>query len=144
MFTTKSTISKFFVGAFAIIISVFLLYVIIYSLWSSYYKYLLRNNGEQVVATIIRKDNGRAQYDIDYDGIYYRRWITLSKKTYRQIQIGERFYALVLPDKLRYDHESGITPRCFTIILKPLPKSQQRIEEEKKRINNMYNSIAVH
>ena len=144
MFTTKSTISKFFVGALAIIISVFLLYVIIYSLWSSYYKYLLRNNGEQVVATIIRKDNGRAQYDIDYDGIYYRRWITLSKKTYRQIQIGERFYALVLPDKLRYDHESGITPRCFTIILKPLPKSQQRIEEEKKRINNMYNSIAVH
>ena len=144
MFTTKSTISIFFVGALAIIISVFLLYVIIYSLWSSYYKYLLRNNGEQVVATIIRKDNGRAQYDIDYDGIYYRRWITLSKKTYRQIQIGERFYALVLPDKLRYDHESGITPRCFTIILKPLPKSQQRIEEEKKRINNMYNSIAVH
>ena len=91
MFTTKSTISKFFVGAFAIIISVFLLYVIIYSLWSSYYKYLLRNNGEQVVATIIRKDNGRAQYDIDYDGIYYRRWITLSKKRIGKYKLEKDF-----------------------------------------------------
>lgn len=135
---SKKTISTYFVGALVVILAVFLSYVIIYLIWDSYYKYLLRNNGEQVVATIIRKDNGNAQYDIFYDGIYYRRWIGLSKRAYRQIQIGEKFHAMVLPDKLRYDHENGITPRCFTIILEPLPLCQQRIEEEKNRINNMY------
>ena len=123
-----------------VLLIVLISYAIIYSVWDGYYKYLLRNNGKQVVATIIDKDNGRAQYDIEYDGIYYRQWISLSKKAYRRIQIGERFYALVLPDKLQYDHESGITPRCFTIILEPLPESQQKIDEEKKRIINMYNN----
>ena len=97
----------------------------------------LAKRREQVVATIIRKDNGRAQYDIEYNGVYYRRWISLSKKAYRRIQIGDKFYALVLPDKLRYDHEGGITPRCFTIILEPLPESQQQIDEENKRIINL-------
>lgn len=140
MFPSKSTISKYFLDALLVFMAFFLSYVIIYLIWDGYYKYLFKRKGEQVVATIIRKDNGRAQYDINYDGIYYRRWITLSKKSYRQIQIGERFYALVLPDKLQYDHENGITPRCFTIILEPLPKCQQRIEEENNRIKNMYRS----
>ena len=139
MLPAKSTISYYFLCATLVLIIVLISYAIIYSVWDGYYKYLLRNNGEQAVATIIRKDNGRAQYDIEYNGIYYRRWISLSKKAYRRIQIGERFYALVLPDKLRYDHEGGITPRCFTIILEPLPESQQKIDEENKRIFNMYN-----
>ena len=139
MLRSKSTFSFYFLCAILVLLIVLISYAIIYSVWDAYYKYLLKNNGEQVVATIIRKDNGRAQYDIEYDGVYYRRWISLSKKAYRRIHIGESFYALVLPDKLQYDHEGGITPRCFTIILEPLPESQQKIDEEKKRIFNMYN-----
>lgn len=137
MLQSKYTISYYFVYALLVLIIMLISYAILYSVWDGYYKYLLRNNGEQVVATIIRKDNGRAQYDIEYNGVYYRRWISLSKKAYRRIQIGDKFYALVLPDKLRYDHEGGITPRCFTIILEPLPESQQQIDEENKRIINL-------
>jgi hypothetical protein len=140
MLRLKSISSEHFIVALLVFEAVLLSYAIIYLLWDSHYKYLLKNNGEQVVATIIRKDSGRAQYDIEYEGIYYRRWITLSKKAYRRILVGERFHALILPDKLQHDHEYGITPRCFTIILEPLPICEQRIEEEQIRINNMYNS----
>ena len=70
MLPAKSTISYYFLCATLVLIIVLISYAIIYSVWDGYYKYLLRNNGEQAVATIIRKDNGRAQYDIEYNGIY--------------------------------------------------------------------------
>lgn len=66
MLRAKSTISFYFLCAILVLLIVLISYAIIYSVWDGYYKYLLRNNGKQVVATIIRKDNGRAQYDIEY------------------------------------------------------------------------------
>lgn len=115
-----------------------LLYSCIYLVWNQYNNYLLKHKGQITVATIICKENGRAEYDIEYGGVYYRRWITLSKQAFRKITVGEQFYALFLPEKLKYDHENGITPRYFKIILKPLPYDEQTYLKETERIESMY------
>ncbi len=59
-------------------------------------------------------------------------------RAFRKITVGEQFYALFLPEKLKYDHENGITPRYFKIILKPLPYDEQTYLKEIERIESMY------
>lgn len=114
-------------------------YSAIYFVWARYYDYLLKREGQEVVAIIISKDYyGKCSYDIEYDGIYYTNYFVLTKSAYRKVQVGERFPALVLPDKLKCHHEGGITPRCFRIIPVPLPDYVQDIEKEKTRIKKMY------
>lgn len=135
---TKKTISQYFTYTMALLSAAVLLWGVVYFVWSCYNNYLFKNEGQPAVATIISKDNGSAYYDIEYDGKYYRDWITLSKKAYRITDIGERFHAVILPDMLKYDHEFGITPRYFKIILNPLPQSEQNYAEERARIQSMY------
>lgn len=135
---TKKTISQYFTYTMALLSAAVLLWGVVYFVWSCYNNYLFKNEGQPAVATIISKDNGRACYDIEYDGKFYRDWITLSKKAYRITDIGERFHAVILPDMLKNDHEFGITPRYFKIILIPLPQSEQNYAEERTRIQSMY------
>lgn len=135
---TKETLSLYFLYTVALFGTIVLLWGVVYFVWSCYNNYLFKNEGQPAVATIIRKDNGRACYDIEYDGKFYRDWITLSKKAYRITDIGERFHAVILPDMLKNDHELGITPRYIKIILIPLPQSEQNYAEERTRIQSMY------
>lgn len=134
----KLQISKILSITSLSVVLIILLYSCIYCIWNQYNNRLFNREGQRAVATIIRKDNGRAQYDIEYEGRYYRRWVNLSKKAFRAITVGERFEALILPDLLKYDHESGITPRYIKIILTPLPLDKQDFLEEEKRIESMY------
>lgn len=73
-----------------------------------------------------------------YDGVYYRNWVSLSKKAFRDTEVGQRFRAVILPDMLPHDHEFGITPRYIKIILSPLPEYEQNYAEELVRIQEMY------
>ena len=113
-------------------------YSAIYFVWARYYDYLLKKEGQEVVATVIRRDGEICYYDIEYESIYYTNYFVLKKSEIRKVKVGERFFALVLPDKLKYHHESGITPKCFRIIRVPLPDYLQDIEKEKARIKKMY------
>ena len=115
-----------------------LLYSFVYFIWDRHNNYLLNTIGVETVATIISKDNGGAHYDVEYNGVYYRNRISLSKNAYRKICVGERFRARILPDYLKYDHENGVTPRYVKIILSPLPPNKQDIEGERIRIESMY------
>ena len=134
----KRKVSQYFTETVLIIAGVFLLYSFVYLGWACHYNHLLNREGLEVVATIIRKDAGQAEYDIYYEDMYYRGWIKLSKSAYRRIRVGEKYRALLLPDKLRYYHPSGITPTCFKLVLQPLPSKEQDIEKEKIRIQSMY------
>ena len=116
-----------------------LLYAATFFIWEQYIKVLLKKYGQDAVATIIGIEAGGARYDVKYNGKYYRKWIPLNRKRLRNIKIGERFYARVLPDKLKYHHYyNGITPRYVKIILVPLPPSEQDINGEVARIISMY------
>ena len=115
-----------------------LLYAATYFIWEQYIKVLLKKYGQDAVATIIGIEAGGARYDVEYDGKYYRNWIPLNRKELRNIKIGERFHARVLPDKLKYHHDNGITPRYVKIILVPLPPCEQDINGEVNRIIMMY------
>lgn len=138
MNTIKETISRIFTKTIILLGILLILYSCIYFLWDRRINYLLNTKGYQTVATIIRKEGCHFQYDIEYKGEYYRRWIDLTKKAAKATIIGERFHALILPDMLEHDHENGITPRYIKIILIPLPDDQQNINEEQKRIKSMY------
>ena len=116
-----------------------LLYSVVFAIWNHYNDHLFDKNGQDAIATVIQKGNGSIQYDVEYQGSYYRNRIKLTKSSFRSVVVGERFHARVLPDKLKYHHDNGITPRYVKIILVPLPSSEQNIEEEVKRINKMYN-----
>lgn len=61
----------------------------------------------------------------------------MTNKAFRRTIVGERFPALILPDKLKSYHE-GVTPPCFKMMLQPLPDEQQDIEGEQIRIQSMY------
>lgn len=135
---TKETLSLYFLYTVALFGTIVLLWGGLYFVWNRYNNYLFEKDGQSAVATIIRKDNGFAYYDIEYNGKYYRDWISLSKKAYRITDIGERFHAVILPDMLKYDHEFGLTPRYIKIILIPLPQSEQNYAEERTRIQSMY------
>ena len=119
------------------LICIDLLYCTIYFVKAGQYDSIMKKEGQEAVATIIRKDNGKAQYDIEYEGVFYRSWIRLTKKNYRSTMVGERFPAIILPDKLKYYHE-GITPPCFKLIFQRLPEEEQDIEIEQIRIQTMY------
>lgn len=115
-----------------------LLYAVACFIWEQYIKVLFKRYGQDAVATIIGIEAGGARYDVEYDGKYYRNWIPLNRKELRNIKIGERFHARVLPDKLKYHHDNGITPRYVKIILVPLPPCEQDINGEVNRIIMMY------
>ena len=115
-----------------------LLYAVACFIWEQYIKVLFKRYGQDAVATIIGIEAGGARYDVEYDGKYYRNWIPLNRKELRNIKIGERFHARVLPDKLKYHHDNGITPRYEKIILVPLPPCEQDINGEVNRIIMMY------
>lgn len=139
----KARISKIIISKVLIVVlfvadSLLVLYSTIFFVWGKYYDHLLKKEGHEVIATIIRKDNCGCEYDIEHEGLYYKGWINLTKSAYRKIQVGERFPALILPEKLKYYHENGLTPNCFNLTLIPLPDDLQDIEKEKKRIKEMY------
>lgn len=129
--------APFFYGAL-IFCALLLLYAATYFVWELHIKVLFKEHGQDAVATIIAIEAGGARYDVKYDGKYYRNWIPLNRKGLRNIKIGERFHARVLPDKLKYHHDNGITPRYVRIILVPLPPSEQDIDTEVARISRMY------
>lgn len=114
------------------------LWLIVYSVWNRNVIHDLSKNGTIATATIIDKYNSRVYYDIEYDGCYYRGSIRVGKKAFRKIRIGERFYGLVLPEKLKRHRNNGITPQYFGITLEPLPENCQNIDEECSRIDSMY------
>lgn len=116
----------------------FLIYCGIFFFWNKSIQNRLDREGVPAIATIINRYGDIADYDVYYDGAYYKDFIVLSKKAMHQIKIGERFRAVVLPDKLKYHHNGGITPSYIRIILVPLPLYEQDIEGELNRIDSMY------
>lgn len=135
---TNSRFSIAFLKVTLLLVCVLIVWSGIYLIWSLHNNYRLNHYGQHTVATVIRKDGGMIEYDVEYEGNYYRNWILLSKSAFRIVQVGERFEGLILPDKLKYDHENGITPRYIKIVLRPLPASFQDIEQEQERIRLMY------
>lgn len=119
----------------------FIVYSAIYFVWGMYYGYLLKREGQDVIATVIGRKFEVCYYDIEYEGIYYTNYFVLKKSEIPKVKVGERFFARVLPDKLKYHHESGITPKCFRIIPVPLPDYLQDIEKEKTRIKKCIGSM---
>ena len=136
--TAKHNVSYYFVLSILLIGAIIILYAGVYGVWTLYNNHLFNTRGYDTTATIIKKDNGRAQYDIEYDGVYYRNRVSLSKKAFRDTEVGQRFRVVILPDLLQHDHESGITPRYIKIILSPLPEYEQNYAEELVRIQEMY------
>lgn len=129
--------APFFYGAL-IFCALLLLYAATYFVWEQYNKVLFKKYGQDAVATIIGIEAGGARYDVEYNGKYYRNWIPLNRKRLRSVKIGERYHARVLPEKLKYHHDNGITPRYVKIILVPLPPCEQDINGEVNRIIMMY------
>ena len=136
--TAKQNVSYYFLLTMLLIGAIIILYAGVYGAWTLYNNHLFNTRGYDTTATIIKKDNGRAQYDIEYNGVYYRNWVSLSKKAFRDTEVGQRFRAVILPDMLQHDHEFGITPRYIKIILSPLPEYEQNYAEELVRIQEMY------
>lgn len=105
------------------------------------YCHRFRHEGVPAIATIYRKSNDfYAYYDVEYDGKYYCSSIKLSKKAYRQITVGERFDALILPKQLKYHSNTLIfTPSYVRNILSPRPIQEQNVVGELERIDSLYN-----
>lgn len=141
--TAKHNVSYYFLLSILLIGAIVILYAGVYGVWTLYNNHLFNTRGYDTTATIIKKDNGRVQYDIEYDGVYYRNWVSLSKKAFRDTEVGQRFRAVILPDMLQHDHEFGITPRYIKIILSPLPEYEQNYAEELVRIQEMYDAQTV-
>lgn len=135
---TKAIVSEVFIYFLLVVYCLLLAYSIIYFVWNRYYDHLLNSAGQEATATIISKDIPFAYYDFEYDGVYYKGKISLTKSAYRRIRIGERFPVLVLPDKLKNYREFGITPRCFKLLLIQQPDYLQDFETEINRIHKMY------
>lgn len=134
----KQKISYIFNVVTLVFTGLVFLYAHVYFIWRRCIDNRLRKYGTETVATVIRKYDRCAQYDILYDSTYYRNWIQLTNSAYKRIRIGERFHALVLPEMLKYHHDNGITPRYVKIILIPLPPEEQDYEAEIQRINSYY------
>jgi hypothetical protein len=121
---------------------------VVYSLlidipWTWYNNYRLEHYGEIAVATVIAKyHSGRwpdyVRYDVEYNGVYYADEVNVSRSVFNEIKVGERFYALVLPDKLKYHSSYGITPSYIKLLFQPLPRNEQEIKKERERIRKMY------
>lgn len=80
--TAKQNVSYYFLLTMLLIGAIIILYAGVYGAWTLYNNHLFNTIGYDTTATIIKKDNGRAQYDIEYNGVYYRNWVSLSKKAF--------------------------------------------------------------
>ena len=94
--TAKHNVSYYFLLSILLIGAIIILYAGVYGVWTLYNNHLFNTRGYDTTATIIKKVNGRAQYDIEYDGMYYRNWVSLSKKAFRDTEVGQRFRAVIL------------------------------------------------
>lgn len=117
---------------------VVVLWYVVYSIWNRCNIYRLTHYGTVTIGTIIKKHSGILDYDVEYDGEYYISRIRVDKKKYRQIHIGEHYRAIILPDKLKYHINKGLTPSYIGISLQPLPEDCQDMEAECSRIDSMY------
>ena len=102
-----------------------------YYSWKGYNSYRINHYGQDAVAVITRKWDGT---------LYYSSSIIVRKKVFREVVVGERFYARILADKMKYHKNNGITPSYIKIILCPLPDYLQDIERERMRVDSMYDT----
>ena len=62
--TAKQNVSYYFLLTMLLIGAIIILYAGVYGAWTLYNNHLFNTIGYDTTATIIKKDNGRAQYDI--------------------------------------------------------------------------------
>ncbi len=134
----KEKISLYFTKVMMSLAVLIIIYSCIFFIWDNYNNRLFEKKGELAIATIINMHDRYAEYDIEYNGVYYYNSIRLTWSAFRETRVGERFYALVIPDMLKYHHDRGITPRYVKIILSPLPTSEQDYDAEISRIKKQY------
>ena len=127
-----------------VLIPIVLIWSIVYYCWDGYNSYRIKHYGQDAVAVVTRKWSGTLDYDIEFEGKYYRNTIRVKKKVFREVVVGERFYARILADKMKYHKNYGITPRYIRIILTPLPSCLQDVEKERIRIDSIYNADRRH
>ena len=127
-----------------VLIPIVLIWGIVYYCWDSYNSYRIKRYGQDAVAVVTRKWSGTLDYDVEFEGKYYRNTIRVKKKVFREVVVGERFYARILANKMKYHKNYGMTPSYIRIILRPLPDYLQDIENEKDRIDSIYNEGKSH
>ena len=96
------------------------------------------NGGDTAIATIVRKDGPRLTYEVKYNGEYYCDEILVKRRVMVNTQIGDKFPALVLKDKIEHHKKGILFPSYISIILTPFPKNYQGREIEVARIDSMY------
>ncbi len=123
-----------------VLIPIVLIWGIVYYCWDGYNSYRIKHYGQDAVAVVTRKWSGTLDYDIEFEGKYYRNTIHVKKKVFRDVVVGERFYARILADKMKYHKNYGMTPSYIRIVLCSLPDYLQDIEKERMRIDSVYNA----
>ena len=123
-----------------VLVPVVLICGVMYYSWKGYNSYRINHYGQDAVAVITRKWDGTLYYDVEFEGKYYSSSIIVRKKVFREVVVGERFYARILADKMKYHKNNGITPSYIKIILCPLPDYLQDIERERMRVDFMYDT----
>lgn len=96
------------------------------------------HNGDMTIATIVRKDGTSLTYDVNYNGEFYSDVIDVKRRVMVNTQIGDRFPALILKEKINRHKKGLLFPSYISIILTPLPKDYQGREMEIARIDSMY------
>ena len=109
-----------------VLVPVVLIWGVMYYSWKGYNSYRINHYGQDAVAVITRKWDGTLYYDVEFEGKYYSSSIIVRKKVFREVVVGERFYARILAD--------------IKIILCPLPDYLQDIERERMRVDSMYDT----
>ena len=98
----------------------------------------VHDKGVPTIATIVRKDGPHLTYDVEYHGMCYSNTINVKRRVMINTQIGDKFPALILKEKIHKSNKGLFSPSYIDIILIPYPKDYPGRDTELARIDSIY------
>lgn len=118
---------------------VIFIWCLVFLVWNKCVSDYIDKQGSLAVVTVIDINRRNVTYDMEYDGDYYviHSTMTLRESRLYKLSVGERYYAKIWKDKLKY-HRLFFAPSYIRMTFCPLPINEQDYIGEQSRIDSMY------